>query len=281
MWILKIILKIIFARLPISKKFWKKVGVFRNGGMNKEEYSKKIFFGHLEELRDIRTIDKPIIMEIGPGDGLATAIYSSLYNSPKVYLIDNKRCADTDISAYKTIIRSLSWELFNKEELNKIKNINEFLKIFNTYYLTDGLQSLKKINTNSVDYLFSHSVMEHIRLHEIDEYILEMKRILKPNGLISHNINYKDHLQESLNNLRFPTKIWESEFFAKSGFYTNRIPAVEMHDKFSKAGFKLIKENFGKWEKLPLKRKFINKEFKNFSNDQLMNSTSSFIAKIS
>ena len=110
--------------------------------------------------------------------------------------------------------------------------------------MTDGLQSLKKINTNSVDYLFSHSVMEHIRLHEIDEYILEMKRILKPNGLISHNINYKDHLQESLNNLRFPTKIWESEFFAKSGFYTNRIPAVEMHDKFSKAGFKLIKENF-------------------------------------
>jgi hypothetical protein len=27
-----------------------------------------------------------------------------------------------------------------------------------------------------------------------------------------------------LNNLRFSERIWESEFMAKSGFYTNRIP---------------------------------------------------------
>ena len=45
-------------------------------------------------------------MEIGPGDGLATAIYSSLYNSPKVYLIDNKY-ADTDISAIKLLLDHL------------------------------------------------------------------------------------------------------------------------------------------------------------------------------
>ena len=150
---------------------------------------------------------------------------------------------------------------------------------FNAYYLIEGLNSLKKIESESIDYLFSHSVMEHIRLSEVDEYIFEMNRVLKVGGLVSHNINYNDHLSDSLNNLRFPKRIWESNFFANSGFYTNRVPAIEMHKKFVESGFEIIYENFGSWEKLPLKRKYIHKEFSKYSDKELNNCTSNFIAK--
>ena len=119
--------------------------------------------------------------------------------------------------------------------------------------------------------------MEHIRLSEVDEYIIEMHRVLKEGGLISHNINYKDHFNESLNNLRFPEKIWESDFFANSGFYTNRIPAVEMHKKFFNSGFKIIWENFGFWDKLPLKRRYIERKFQKYSDQELCKCTSAFI----
>ena len=105
-----------------------------------------------------------------------------------------------------------------------------------------------------------------------------MHRVLKPGGLISHNINYKDHLNESLNNLRFSENIWESSFFASSGFYTNRIPAVEMHKKFSNKGFKIIWEKYGYWQKLPIKRKHLNKKFRNYSDEDLKKCTSAFIA---
>ena len=245
--------------------------------MNREEYSKKIFFGHLEDLRVIKKIKNPSIMEIGPGDGIATAIFAKKFDSPKVYLIDKEDYADKNISVYLKIIKSLDNNLLSKIDYRNIKNINDLLSAFNAYYLIEGLNSLKKIESESIDYLFSHSVMEHIRLSEVDEYIFEMNRVLKEGGLISHNINYKDHLDESLNNLRFPEKIWESDFFAKSGFYTNRIPAVEMHKKFSNSGFKLIWEKFGAWEKLPLKRKYIDRKFKKYSDQELCNCTSGFI----
>ena len=54
---------------------------------------------------------------------------------------------------------------------------------------------------NSIDYIFSHSVIEHVRKFELNNLIDEMYRVLKPKGVVSHNINYKDHLDESLNNL--------------------------------------------------------------------------------
>jgi len=280
MWLLKIFLKIILSRLPIEQRIFRKIGIFRNGGMNQVDYSKRIFFGHLGDLKSYRDFHEPTILEIGPGDGIATAIYSRVYNSPKVYLIDVEEFADTDISKYKEIICSLKDEKnFQNIDLSSLNTISDLLKEFNTSYLTEGLDSFKKIENSSVDYIFSHSVMEHIRLSELDEMIEEMKRVLKVGGLISHNINYKDHLSDSLNNLRFSKRIWESNFFANSGFYTNRVPAVEMHRKFVYSGFELIYQNFGSWNKLPLKRRYINKEFSKYSDKELNNCTSNFIAK--
>jgi len=280
MWLLKIFLKIILSRLPIEQRIFRKIGIFRNGGMNQVDYSKRIFFGHLGDLKSYGDFHEPTILEIGPGDGIATAIYSRVYNSPKVYLIDVEEFADTDISKYKEIICSLKDEKnFQNIDLSSLNTISDLLKEFNTSYLTEGLDSFKKIENSSVDYIFSHSVMEHIRLSELDEMIEEMKRVLKVGGLISHNINYKDHLSDSLNNLRFSKRIWESNFFANSGFYTNRVPAVEMHRKFVYSGFELIYQNFGSWNKLPLKRRYINKEFSKYSDKELNNCTSNFIAK--
>ena len=142
---------------------------------------------------------------------------------------------------------------FNEISDHKFRSFEDLLQFYNGTYLKFGLKSLERIEDNSIDYIFSHSVMEHIRKYELDSLIREMFRVLKPNGVISHNINYKDHLGESLNNLRFSEKLWESNLFANSGFYTNRVPALEMHNLFKKNGFDLVKEYFGQWENLPLK----------------------------
>ena len=279
MWALKILIKIIISKLPIKYSFWKKVGIFRHGGMDKIEYSKKIFFGHIGDIQKYRKIKKPIILELGPGDGISSAIYSTVVDSPKIYLIDVKPFANKDISPYIDIINTLPKDKSLKFNIKKIKSINDILNELNASYLTDGLSSLKSIKDNSIDYLFSHSVMEHIRFSEVQQTIKEIYRILKPNGIISHNINYKDHLADSLNNLRFPKKIWESDFFANSGFYTNRIPAIEMHNLFKKYNFEFYYENFSSWVNMPIKRRYIDKYFHKYSNKELMNCTSSFIAK--
>jgi Methyltransferase domain len=98
----------------------------------------------------------------------------------------------------------------------------------NIVCLTEGLKSLREVPDASVDFLFSNTVLEHIRLKEFLPLVLEVKRVFKPEGIASHQIDFRDHLQYALNNPRFSERIWESDFMAKSRFYTNRIPWAKM-----------------------------------------------------
>lgn len=279
MWFLKIIIKIIISRLNIPYKIWKKINIFKHGQMENYEYSRKIFEGHYRDMNKVNKIDDPVIMEIGPGDSLFSMVYSRKYTKGKFYFLDINDFASKDLNLYFKLSKKLEKEnYFPKKTKTQIESFDDLIKNYNAEYLISGLESLKKIDSESIDYIFSHSVMEHIRKYELNDLIKEMYRILKPNGVVSHNINYKDHLDESLNNLRFSESLWESNFFVKSGFYTNRIPAVVMHNYFKENGFKLIEEDYGRWNKLPLNRNSLNKEFKKFSDDELMRPTSRLIA---
>lgn len=79
MWAIKLFIKIILSRIPIKYSLWSKLGLFKNGRMNEFEYSQKIFFGHLEDLRSIKEIKNPRILEIGLGDGITSAIFAKVY----------------------------------------------------------------------------------------------------------------------------------------------------------------------------------------------------------
>tara|TARA_B100000401_G_C52712076_1_gene674326 strand:+ start:191 stop:1042 length:852 start_codon:yes stop_codon:yes gene_type:complete len=278
MWFLKIIIKIFLSRLNIPYSFWKKINIFKHGQMESFDYSRKIFEGHYKDMNQINVIDNPVIMEIGPGDSLFSMVYSRKYSNEKFYFLDVNDFATKNLSLYYGLHNSLIKEDYLTKKLEApFATFEDVLNFYNASYLTSSLDSLRTLDDNSIDYIFSHSVLEHVRKYELNSIVREIYRILKPNGVISHNINYKDHLDESLNNLRFSEKIWESNIFAESGFYTNRIPAIEMHKMFKENRFKLVKEYFGKWDKLPLQRRCINNIFDCYTDEELSIPTSSFL----
>ena len=47
-WQLKIAAKIVLARLPLSYHSWKKIGLFKQGGMERPEYALRIFRRHFD-----------------------------------------------------------------------------------------------------------------------------------------------------------------------------------------------------------------------------------------
>lgn len=97
----------------------------------------------------------------------------------------------------------------------------------------------------------------------------ECFRVLTPEGVASHRVDLKDHLGGSLNNLRFSERIWESEFFVCSGFYTNRIRFPEMIALFEKAGFIVEIYDVRRWERLPVKRQSLSNTFSYLSDGDL------------
>ncbi|HAC66287.1 MAG TPA: methyltransferase, partial [Cyanothece sp. UBA12306] len=162
-----------------------------------------------------------ISLELGPGDSLSSGIVSKALGCSKSYLVDSGNFAMNNIEIYQKMIDYLNQE--KKYSLNQISSINELLNTYSVEYLTEGLTALKNIPDKSVDLIWSQAVLEHIRKSEFLETMLELRRIIRDNGICSHKVDLKDHLQKALNNLRFSEQVWESDFMSQSGFYTNRI----------------------------------------------------------
>lgn len=133
----------------------------------------------------------------------------------------------------------------------------------NAHYCVNGLHSLQEIPSETVDFIFSNAVLEHIHLHDFRNILNELYRVSSKESILSHTIDLKDHLNNSLNSLRFSKKVWESKLFEKSGFYTNRLRFKEICNYIRDAGFKIIHIDVKEWNALPMKTKYVNREFKN------------------
>ncbi|MEP6888985.1 MAG: class I SAM-dependent methyltransferase [Nitrospirales bacterium] len=154
-------------------------------------------------------------------------------------------------------------------EVENVTSSEAILAACRATYGTSGLSSLRAIPDKSVDFVWSHTVLQHIRRAEFLETMRELRRQLRPNGLSSHWVDLQDCLGGSLNNLRFSKSIWESSFMVQSGFYTNRIRYSEMLGLFKEAGFEADVIHIKRWDRLPTSRSKLSRAFRNLSDEDL------------
>ena len=266
-WIFKIIAKILLSQTPIPYDFFRKVNLFRHGNMDNYDYALAIFKKHYQNVKNIKNIKT--ILELGPGDSIVTALIC-YYFDIKCILLDNSFSSTKNIRIYKKIINKINFSKYKYDKLYQCKNIHEILKVCDSIYLTNGLSDLKQIENESVDFIFSNAVLEHVYKEELSNYIFHLKRILIVNFFMSHQIDLKDHLSNSLNHLRFSDKIWESEIFRTSGFYTNRYNFEEIYNFFTSNNMKVIKLKKNCWKNLPINKKNFSNQFRSVSTSTLL-----------
>jgi len=268
-WWLKIGVKIVLSRLPFSYTVWQKFGIFRHGKMDNSTYAIDVFDAHMLKTGLLGSLDGKVILELGPGDSISTAILAATYNA-KAILVDTGKFVCTEVSPYKLLAEKLRKKGLPSPDLSTAQTIDEILSICKARYMTDGLQSLKQIDAVSVDIVFSQAVLEHIHHNEFLDTMQQCRRILMPNGICSHQVDLRDHLGGALNNLRFSNRVWESNLFVNSGFYTNRIRYNQMLELFIKAGFKPRTLRVSKWSILPTPRKKMDREFQSVPDEELL-----------
>jgi len=269
-WGAKLAAKIVLSRLPISYKVWKSLGAFELGDMNRPEYAIDVFKKHWHRVHlDTEKQDGFVALELGPGDSLFSALIAKAFGSSKTYLVDVGSFATADVESYRRMARLLESSGFSLPECAKADSLDEMLRASSGTYLTRGLLSVREIPSASVDFIWSQHVLEHIRRDDFLPLFRELKRIQKPLGVSSHSVDLKDHLGGSLNNLRFPDSLWESNFMSKSGFYTNRIRCTEMLCLFSKAGYQPEVLNVDRWTELPTPRARLAEPFSTLPFEEL------------
>ena len=280
LWPLKIIIKLLLCWVPHRHKILRKLGIFKHGKMDEAAHALKIFKLHTDRAFPNGLPENFTMLELGPGDSLLSALIAKSYGAGKIYLADEGNYATTDITLYKTAAQELNDKYkLTVPDLRNIETIEDFLKICNAHYITSGLEGLKAIPACSVDFIWSHSVVEHIRKNDFAATMRELARIITQDGIASHIVDLQDHLDKSLNNLRFPECIWENDIFAKAGFYTNRLRYTQSLDLMRRAGFEVISTGTGQWDLVPLPRAKMNAEFRGLSDDELKIRTYSVLLK--
>ena len=254
------------------------MGLFKHGQMANPKYAIQVFAEHFNRVNFKRKKGGFVALELGPGDSLFSAIIACSCGATRCYMVDNGDFALKKRKSYESLVKLL------KDNCNSIDfvggdTVPKLVESCGGIYYTEGLQSLKGIPDGSIDFIWSHAVLEHIRYHEFEETLRELRRVLRPDGVCSHQVDLKDHLGGKVNNLRFGSRIWETDWMASSGFYTNRIRFKEMLAKFESAAFSVDVISTNLWPNVPISRRKLAKEFQTIDNEDLLISGFTVILK--
>jgi len=238
--------------------------------MEQPAYAYRVFRQHFDRVKFARQGKDFAVLELGPGDSLASAIIAHALGASACYLIDTGAFAQSDLKPYRAMAAFLQEHDLNPVKIEGVNSLNELLSRCHAIYGTSGLLSLRAIPDESLDLIWSQSVLEHIKEGEFQDVVREWRRVIRPDGVCSHHIDLKDHLGGALNNLRFQKHVWESDFMANAGFYTNRIRYGEMLGIFEKSGFDVEVVQANRWQQLPTPRNKFAEAFRSISTDELL-----------
>lgn len=269
-WWFKLAAKIVLSRLPFDYQRWARLGLFRHGAMTDPEYALRVFRHHYGRAEFPGKGAGFACLELGPGDSLLSAPIAHAHGAGSCNLVDAGNFASAEFTAYQPLLQLLADTGLDVAELKAHQDWPAVLAACNAHYYTEGFASLRAIPDCSVDFIWSQAVLEHVPRSQFAQTMRELRRILKPGGWCSHDVDLRDHFNGGLNNLRFTEPVWEGALFSSSGFYTNRIRFGQMLSLFQDAGFVVKQLTPRKWDSLPIDRAQLDGQFASLPEDDLL-----------
>lgn len=274
------IVKVALSWVPGRHLVLRRFGIFKHGRMDETDYALKIFRIHAQRAFPGGFPKNFVALELGPGDSVLSALIAAAHGADKIYLSDAGNYARKDLAFYQAAAAELRAEHdLNVPDISGAQNFKHMLELCGAVYMHHGLNNLQTIAERSVDFIWSHSVVEHIRKKDFDATMENLIRILNPMGRISHIVDLQDHLNHALNNLRFPDAFWEHEIIANAGFYTNRLGYDRALESMRAGGAQILETESGCWEALPTPRKKMAARFQTQHEDDLRVRTYSVLLK--
>lgn len=222
--------------------------------------------------------------ELGPGGSLSNAFYLYQLGGDSTCLIDVHNFVNTGYILSKKEYRDyvLPAEYEKKRSLPSFKDgasLEKYMKEINAVYYTDGLAGYKRVPNESVDFLYSCTVLQHIRRNIFVDSVNEMYRMMKLGAVGYHWVDLMDMMGGKKNHLRYSDEYWNDEVHRNMRCYTNRIQCREMCKIFQDAGFKIKRIEREYFDRLPIKKRLLNDGFKGLPKRELYTKTFSIIVE--
>lgn len=270
-WWAKLGFKLALSKLPLPYVFWRRLGLFRHGNMDDPARAIRAFEKYYREALTHGSVPSDFSsLELGPGDSILAGVVARAYGASAVWLVDAGYFADTSVQACQATSRQLLSQGRVLPSIEQANDLTEILSQLNINYLTRGTRSLSEVPDASIDFFWSQVVLEHVPRDEFPEFLRQLRRVAKLGAVGVHSIDFRDHLSDRLNNLRFSREQWEGAFFRNGGFYTNRLRPREMLSMFTEAGFAVEVLAETRWPKMPIQRHQLAREFQTLLDEDFM-----------
>ena len=137
-WRVKLASKLMLARLPISYGGWRRLSLFRLGEMDDPTYVISVFERHFQR-SGLLGDDGFTVLELGPGDSVASAIVARAFGAECSYLVDVEAFATSDMRPYRDLASLLKRSGHPVPSLASVSSLSEMLGEVKGRYLTCGL----------------------------------------------------------------------------------------------------------------------------------------------
>jgi SAM-dependent methyltransferase len=269
-WWAKMGIKLVLSGLPIPYSVWSKVGLFRHGDMTNPRRAIQAFRTHYESAKALGSFpDGFTMLELGPGDSVLSAGVARALGAAASYLVDAGDFARRDAKLFYDLDAALPDAGLPRLGLAHNLSFDAILAKLDARYLTNGIESLEQIPAQSIDLVWSSVALEHVHRDQFDRLVMALARVLKRGGVSSHAVDLRDHLGGSLNNLRFSAERWESPYWRRAGFYTNRMSQADIVEAFKRSGMRVARCDNDLWPAPPLPRAKMHPTFRSRNDDEL------------
>lgn len=268
-WWGKIGAKVVLSRLPVPHSLWSRLNVFRHSyGSDATGQLVRSICERVARFKQSTGRLPHTVLELGPGEITTCGVVYKALGIERTIYVDVGDFGARDVAAYTRVSEAAARQDLSPPDLSDAADRSEVFHRCGVEYLVNGLDDLRTLPAASVDFATSTAVVEHIRLNELGPTFAELRRILKPDGLARHGIDFQDHLGGKLENLRFSQAIWESRWMSSSGFYTNRVSPSRMIELMQRAGLDVEIESRTIWPEPPITRGKIHRDLREMWTDE-------------
>jgi SAM-dependent methyltransferase len=271
MWMIKLIIKLFLGLLPKLDLFVHRLRIFDHGDMLNVGYSNEVIIRHLRNSQ-LSSVAGMNILEVGPGNSVSTAFLLKYRGAKKVYLIDKNQYASLSLNDYSPLFANLAIGE-NKDFTIKVNQAESFVDLLSSLdidYFTNGLAAFRTIPDSSVDFVYSHSVLQHLERDQVVEFLRELFRVMRPGAKNSNRIDLRDMLGGGLNQLRFPSWFVKSRIFQNSSCYTNGLRFTDYITLAEMCGFVVMYSNVDKFQNSVIRRSLMAKQYRHYRSDELL-----------
>jgi hypothetical protein len=278
-WWAKCALKLALVPMPVGYPVLRALSLARHGGMLRPPFAYDAFRRHFDSADFRRKSGGFTALELGPGDSLSMALIAKAHGASSTCHVDVGPFASTEPAAYRDMAAFLAGRGLAPPDLSSARSLDDVLAACSARYEVNGLTSLRALPDAAFDFVFSNGVLQSVRREELADTIKELRRVTHPEGVSVHSVDLRDTMGQSLHHLRFSEATWESGWFRKAAFYTNRVRWSQLLDLCRRVGFEAEPSEVNRWDDLPVPRESLDLPFRDMPENDLLVATARVVLR--